>query len=355
MTETELDLTTELQAWEDQVQGDRDPTAGPSDASRCRRELGYRLLGTDADLEYDDDKSAATTGSLLHLAVAAVRQLMLPAADVELAVAVPGLEREGRLDAYLDGVVDDLKTQGCHGWDRTNAEGVMREKDRGQLGIYALGLEAAGKPVHTLQASYLNRCTGASWTARVPFDRDHAMAALMRLHAVLDAADAGKLMPRDEPHPRAKACTLCPFRRRCWELDSAPAEGPGPLTDTDELDRWQSSASDELPASLAELARRRMELHAQLEELEDAKRAADQQLRGWQGATFTDAAGITRRVAWTNPSAPGQVDDGKAAAELLRELGVDVPQTTGRATSAALHLRTLPKAKGRKAATKLEG
>lgn len=355
MTDTAAaDLAADLQAWEDDHQASRSPSVGPSDVATCRRQLQYRLTGTPADDDHDDDPSMAVAGSLLHLAVAHVRKLAHPEALVEASVTVPGLERPGTVDYYVDGVVDDLKTHGCRAFDKATERGELRDDHHDQALVYALGLEDAGHPVHTVQVTYYDRCRGGILRLSVPYDRERALRAVMRLHAVLDAVEEGRELPRDERHPRTTACERCPFTRRCWELDVPPAEGPGPLTTHAEL-LAERELADPLPDDLAELARERLQLAAQLEELEERKREADQRLRGWQGATFTDAGGKLRRVAWTNPAAPGTVDDGKAAAELLRQLGHAVPQTTGRATSAALYLRPVTVKAPRKRAPKLEG
>lgn len=366
MTDTDQlpDLADTLELWEQLHQDDRDPSAGPSDVGRCRRQTGYRVLRTEPDDEYEDDRSAAVAGSLVHLAVATVRAKLYPAALVEHPVRAPGLEREGTLDAYAGGIVDDVKSASCHVWDRIVGSGQPRPGDLDQLGLYALGLEDAGHQVTELTVSYYNRCTGTVWTTRTPWTTDQrraALAGLFRLHAVLDAADAGKLLPRDQPHPGTRTCELCPFRRRCWELDSQPAEHVGPHTAYAETaaerleaiaamdDDERAAVEDYLPPPLEEAARRHLELGELQQQLEDERRAIAQQLRGWQDARLTDAAGVVRRVAWTRPGPSRMVDDTEAAAELLRQLGHDVPQKQSKPTSAALYLRPLPKTKPRKA------
>lgn len=300
---------------------------GPSAVGQCRRRVAYTATATPEDEDYDGHK-AAGIGKLLHLALAGVAAELWPAALVEHQVQLPGLERPGTLDLYADGVLTDYKSKSCHVFDAIAARGHAEPADIAQAGVYGIGLEDAGHPVDVLRIVYLNRCNGEELVAERPYDRAEAMAGLMRLHAVLDAVADGRELPRDEPGPAAKACELCPFRRRCWELDASHADARGPL-----------SAKLEAEALEAALAYRRVQ-EAQ-EELEAERIRLRELLRGWDGHTFTDDDGVVRKIGWTRPKPPAPKLDPDEARLQLELHGIPVPMKAGKPASPALQLRAV--------------
>lgn len=302
----------------------RPPGVTVSDVGRCRRQVSYRETGTEADADYVDDKLAAILGTAIHKVVAEARRRRHPSWLVEERVNVPGLPRQGVLDAYDDERrrVDDLKTKSGRAMERMLARGRAEDNDRDQANVYALAVEdELGLPVELVTITYLNRegvgdddASERLWTDEWTYDRAEALDALAKLHAVQDGLDAGELLPRDGRNPDAWPCNRCPFRRRCWDLEKVPA-GYTALS-------WQA-APEEVQAAARELVVVKARL-AQLQEREDELRAT---VVGHGGETFEDAEGQVRRIAWTRGSPPGTGGrlDSKAARRDYARWGEDPP------------------------------
>lgn len=297
---------------------------GPSDIGRCPAQVGFRVRGTPPD--FPEDRALvrkAAMGKAIHAIIAAARRTAHPDWLVEAKVTPPGMNRPGTVDAYGDGNVDDVKTKSERGFDAVLARGKAYDADRDQVDIYALALEDAGHEVKTCSVTYVERSGNRpdfvdSWT----YDRNQALTALERLHALEDAALGDGDLPRAGRGPEVgRPCDTCRWRRTCW---GHVPEGYSTQSYT--------LASEQVAAAAADL----VELKARADALDSEIAHRRAMLQGHDGAVFTDRDGIVRRVAWTKPGLPKQVTDPEAAAELLRAHDLPVPTTAGRKVSPQL-------------------
>lgn len=296
---------------------------GPSDIGECPRRVFYRVTGTPQDREEAAIlRATAWLGAAVHQAIAEARKHAHPTWLVEQPVTVPGMERPGTCDAYMDDLrnVDDVKTKSGRGFDAILGRGKAYDSDVEQTELYALGLEDAGHEVATCSVTYVDRngyqregehgVFVDSWS----YDRKRALRAVGRLNALQDAVDDGVVPARAGGGPgTGRPCDSCPWIKTCWNLDKVP-EG------------YTAQSAFLAPAEVAEAA---AQLHALRQEASEIDKAQDYlklQLQGHGGAVFTDHEGIQRRVSYSKGSSTGGALAQKEAAKLLEQAGLPVPR-----------------------------
>lgn len=299
---------------------------GPSDIGRCPAQVAFRVREVEPDRPEDRDLiRKAALGKAIHAAVAEARKLAHPDWLVEVQVQPPGLSRPGTVDAYMTdlGVVDDVKTKSERGFDAILGRGKAYDEDRDQTNVYALAIEDMGHPVKTCSVTYVERSGNRppfvdSWT----YDREEAMGALMRLHALEDAIESGGELPRTGRGPElGRPCDTCRWPTKCWGV--VPAG-------------YSTQSYTLAPPQVAEAGTDLVTLKKQRDAIEEAIEFRRAQLQGHNGAVFTDDEGIVRKVAWTKPGPPKQVTDADAAADLLKSHDLPVPTKPGRASAPQL-------------------
>lgn len=194
---------------------------GPSDIGACRRQVAYRVRGDEPDRpESPLLQRASFLGSAVHEALARINRELHPTWLVEAQVRVPGMDRDGTVDAYDPerALVLDYKTRSHRGMESVLNRGRAEDKDVEQVELYALALLDMGLPVEVCSVVYVDR-NGHSdplvdtWT----FDRQRALRAVARLHALQDAIDAGDELPRDGLGPdTGRPCDTCRWIATCW-------------------------------------------------------------------------------------------------------------------------------------------
>lgn len=204
---------------------------GPSDIGTCRRAIMYRENPPEGYEPLPEEKTAAVVGSILHEGVAtALRRRRRGRRHrlIEAEVYVPGFDVPGHLDLYERPIarISDWKFIGDYAWENEIADGP-REDDLDQMMVYGLGLEDAGEPVREVRVVYVRRARPKEIEEFVrPYDRERALAAVDRLHAIIDALDDGRELPRDRQGPDFDGiCRGCAARADCWDLDRAEEAG----------------------------------------------------------------------------------------------------------------------------------
>ena len=169
-------------------------------------------------------------GTIIHAEVTRKMRLLYPWREYAGKVRIPGLDRDSEFDSYdpVIAEVEDYKTAGDWRWDVLGDEGPD-ESVWEQVMLYALALEAMGRPVKTVRVSYIKRCNGHDETFVRDYDEQMAKAALDRLLGYATALDLGIELPRTGLGPaNDPLCRRCFAREHCWNTGAAAAAGRSP-------------------------------------------------------------------------------------------------------------------------------
>jgi hypothetical protein len=318
-------LDIDLLAYDEAQHAGHTPGVWPSDVKvltpgrGCRKQIAYRVAGTPpTDKVPDWLTRAALAGSAVHEVIEKARAHSHPTWWLERRVRVPGFDRDGRLDAYMDdtATVDDIKTKGERPFDTAVHRGRPDDPDRDQVLLYGLAVEALGAPVRRCSVSYVNRSTLETHVESWTYDRREAEDVAIRMFTVLDEINTADpdSMPRDGRAPMWSPCDTCPFRARCWDLP--PDEDPAEVF-----------SARALPETVAAAAEALIRLRAEAAENDATQEWCKAVLRGHHGAEFTDDEDVLRRVHWSRSIEPGQGGklDTAEAKRILIEMGIPVP------------------------------
>ena len=136
----------------------------------------------------------------------------------------------GRIKGHIDGVIVggpdvgvtwpalwEHKALKASSWNDTVKRGVQASKPvyYGQLQIYMAYMDLS-----VALFTILNKDTQALHHEVVPFDAVEAQLLSDKAIDVIQAADAGELLPRISDHSDFYPCRWCAYARRCWELSS---------------------------------------------------------------------------------------------------------------------------------------
>lgn len=318
-------LNSDLLAFDEAEHGAHTPGIWPSDVRvltpgrGCRRQLAYRLADTPpSDKVPDWLILAALAGTATHAVVENARRKAHPTWWLERRVRVPGFDRDGRLDAYMDDLstVEDIKTKSERGFETACNRGDPDEPDRNQVLLYGLAVETLGAPVKVCSVCYVSRSTLDSHTVTWTYDRREAEDVAMRMFMVLDAVNVPdpEDVDRDGRAPHWSPCDTCPFRSRCWNLD--PDADPAAVV-----------AARATPEEVAVAAETLMGLREEDRENKLAQDWCRAVLVGHAEEEFTSSDGVRRRIHWSRDVEAGTGGrlDTKAAREILEAKGLPVP------------------------------
>lgn len=201
----------------------------PSDAGACRRALWYRDRPPADYTPRQIDERRAALGNLIHQAGAHARAVLYPWRCYEMVVAVPGLDRGGRVDEYdpVLGEVIDWKSAGQAKWQIIGDDGPTDDQ-WSQGRIYGYALDMAGYPVRRIRIIQINRDTGAEESFAEDYDPAAGLAALDALTEAATMIEAGVVPPRDGYGPRDWRCKWCPAMDHCWSTVRAAEVGRSP-------------------------------------------------------------------------------------------------------------------------------
>jgi hypothetical protein len=171
-------------------------------------------------------------GTLIDLGFKRARRARYPWRKFAGRVQVPGLDVEGEYDEWdpIIGRLTDYKSAGSYKWERIGKYGPP-EAEWKQALEYGLALEDAGQTVRELELIYVNREGGTMEPFYRAYSRVLALAALADLHAMIDALEAGRPLPRVKdgedmlgPTVNPLCARFCPAVRHCWGLGDVPEE-----------------------------------------------------------------------------------------------------------------------------------
>ena len=133
---------------------------------------------------------------------------------------------QGRIRGHADGVITaapikmetpalwEHKCLGNKAWQAVSKNGVRKEKPvyAGQIATYQAYLELPAPALFTAE----NADTGQLYAELVPFDPKLAQECTDRGVQVLQAVEAGELLPRPYASADFYKCRFCDFSEACW-------------------------------------------------------------------------------------------------------------------------------------------
>jgi hypothetical protein len=108
-------------------------------------------------------------------------------------------------------------------WRACARQGVAKAKPiyAAQIALYQACMEGTVAGISDAPALFtaINKDTAELYHELVPFDAALAQRMSDRAVRILQATDAGNLLPRIANKPDFFECRLCPWAERCWGLD----------------------------------------------------------------------------------------------------------------------------------------
>jgi len=142
----------------------------------------------------------------------------------------------GRIRGHVDGIIAaapeglglavpalwECKTMNARNWRACVKDGVTKSKPvyAAQIAVYQAYMEASVPGISAAPAVFtaINKDTAEMHHELVPFDADLAQRMSDRAVRILQATDAGELLPRIATSRDFFECRFCPWAERCWTL-----------------------------------------------------------------------------------------------------------------------------------------
>ncbi|MBO6805899.1 PD-(D/E)XK nuclease family protein [Thalassospira sp.] len=142
----------------------------------------------------------------------------------------------GRIRGHVDGIISagpqplgivvpalwECKTMNAKNWRETVTKGVVVAKPvyAAQIALYQAYMEAQvpGTSDNPALFTAINKDTAELHHELVPFDAGLAQRMSDRAVRILQATDAGELLPRIAMTRDFHECRMCPWADRCWGL-----------------------------------------------------------------------------------------------------------------------------------------
>jgi len=142
----------------------------------------------------------------------------------------------GRIRGHVDGIIAatpeplglavpalwECKTMNAKNWRACVKTGMTQSKPvyAAQIALYQAYMEAQVPGISAAPAVFtaINKDTAELYHELVPFDADLAQRMSDRGVRILQATDAGELLPRIATTPDFFECRFCPWTERCWRF-----------------------------------------------------------------------------------------------------------------------------------------
>ncbi len=142
----------------------------------------------------------------------------------------------GRIRGHVDGIIAagpdgfslacpalwECKTMNAKNWRACVKDGVVRSKPvyAAQIALYQAYMDASipGLASNPALFTAINKDTAELHHELVPFDADLAQRMSDRGARILQATDAGELLPRIATRADFFECRMCSWAKRCWGL-----------------------------------------------------------------------------------------------------------------------------------------
>jgi hypothetical protein len=222
----------------------RDYLGGSRIGHACERALQFEFAGAPKDEGADFSGRTLRIFAIGHtLEDLAVRWLRAAGFDLytrkgnrpdgeQFGFSVAGGRIRGHVDGVIAGVAEPLtcavpalwehKTMNAKNWRETVAKGVAVSKPiyAAQIALYQAYMDAAipGVAANPALFTATNKDTAELHHEFVPFDAELAQRMSDRAVRVLQATDAGELLPRIAREREFFECRMCSWSNRCWSL-----------------------------------------------------------------------------------------------------------------------------------------
>ncbi len=207
----------------------------------CERALQFEFAGAPKDDGADFSGQTLRIFAIGHqLEDLAIRWLRAAGIDLvtqkrdggQFGFSVAG----GRIRGHVDGIIADApaalglrapalwecKTMNAKNWRACVKDGVTVSKPvyAAQIAIYQAYMESSVAGISTAPALFtaINKDTAELHHELVPFDADLAQRMSDRAVRILQATDAGDLLPRIAANRDFFECRFCDYAERCWGL-----------------------------------------------------------------------------------------------------------------------------------------
>ena len=207
----------------------------------CERALQFEFVGAPKDEGADFSGQTLRIFAIGHqLEDLAIRWLRAAGVDLvtqkrdggQFGFSVAG----GRIRGHVDGIIADApaalgmrapalwecKTMNAKNWRACVKDGVTVSKPvyAAQIAIYQAYMEPSVPGISTAPALFtaINKDTAELHHELVPFDADLAQRMSDRAVRILQATDAGDLLPRIAANRDFFECRFCAHSERCWGL-----------------------------------------------------------------------------------------------------------------------------------------
>jgi hypothetical protein len=212
----------------------------------CERALQFEFVGAPKDAGADFDGRSLRIFAIGHaLEDLAVRWLRGAGFDLytrkgnrpegeQFGFSVAGGRVRGHVDGILAGgppvpgigypALWEFKTMNAKNWRETAAKGVVVTKPvyAAQIALYQAYMEPTVPGISAAPALFtaINKDTAELHHELVPFDAALAQRMSDRAVRILQATDAGELLPRIARERDFFECRMCPWAERCWSLSA---------------------------------------------------------------------------------------------------------------------------------------
>lgn len=229
---------------ENAARAPRDYLGGSRIGHPCERALQFEFAGAPKDQGADFSSRSLRIFAIGHaLEDVAVHWLRAAGFDLytrkgnrpdgeQFGFSVAGGRIRGHVDGVIAGVAPPLsvsvpalwehKTMNAKNWRETVAKGVAVAKPiyAAQIALYQAYMDAAipGVAANPALFTATNKDTAELHHELVPFNAELAQRMSDRAVRVLQATDAGELLPRIARAPDFHECRQCPWSNRCWSL-----------------------------------------------------------------------------------------------------------------------------------------
>lgn len=226
------------------IQPPRDYLGGSRLGHACERALQFEFTATPKDDGQEFTGQALRIFAIGHaLEELAVTWLRRAGFDLytrkgnrpdggQLGFSVAG----GRIRGHVDGIIAagpegfglavpalwECKTMNAKNWRACVKDGVTKSKPvyAAQIAVYQAYMETSVPGISATPALFtaINKDTAELHHELVPFDADLAQRMSDRGVRILQATDAGELLPRIAANRDFFECRFCPWAERCWSL-----------------------------------------------------------------------------------------------------------------------------------------